>query len=256
MINCLPHSNSNFKVSLKLKTRSSNSAVQFKFQQQDDDWENVSSKDLSSISTCFYGILPSRGMKVTKAEYFELLNILISLLGEDQEFLQQKGIFRVSGKKSKVDALFAQLSNAISSESFCSLTNLEKVKITIQGQSAHDLATLLKQMFQKTPFPLISCLCRKIIVQIVKFTSIPANKRREMCFAVMPNDERKKILEAFFCFLSKVARNAELNLMNVDNLSIVFAPVLFAGDECWLHEPESLGLYVEAIRLMIVVDES
>lgn len=140
-----------------------------------------------------------------------------------------------------------QLLSVIDSQSFCRLSDSEKVRIVIQGHNFHDLASLLKHLIQKSPFPLISLHSRRMIMEIVKFPGISPCKRREMCFASFGGEERG-ILEDLFSFLSKVAGHSGLNLMTVHNLQIIFAAVLFDGG---IRDAESLNLYIEAMGLLI-----
>ncbi|XP_060106181.1 stAR-related lipid transfer protein 8 [Heteronotia binoei] len=127
--------------------------------------------------------------------------------------LDQVGIFRKSGVKSRIQAL--RLMNEVSPEN-----------VNYEGQSAYDVADLLKQYFRDLPEPIFTNKLTDTFLQIYQF--VPKEQRlqaAQAAVALMP-DENREVLQTLLYFLSDIAA-AQENQMTAGNLAVCLAPSLF-----------------------------
>ncbi|XP_026534339.1 stAR-related lipid transfer protein 8 isoform X2 [Notechis scutatus] len=127
--------------------------------------------------------------------------------------LDQVGIFRKSGVKSRIQNL-RQMSEA------------SPDYVNYEGQSAYDVADLLKQYFRDLPEPIFTCKLTDTFLQIYQF--VPKDQRLQAVQAaimLMP-DENREVLQTLLYFLSDVASSEE-NQMTVGNLAVCLAPSIF-----------------------------
>ncbi|XP_063169809.1 stAR-related lipid transfer protein 8 [Candoia aspera] len=127
--------------------------------------------------------------------------------------LEQVGIFRKSGVKSRIQVL-RQMSEA------------SPDYVNYEGQSAYDVADLLKQYFRDLPEPVFTSKLTDTFLQIYQF--VPKEQRLQAVQAtimLMP-DENREVLQTLLYFLSDVASSEE-NQMTAGNLAVCLAPSLF-----------------------------
>ncbi|XP_058052776.1 stAR-related lipid transfer protein 8 isoform X2 [Ahaetulla prasina] len=127
--------------------------------------------------------------------------------------LDQVGIFRKSGVKSRIQNL-RQMSEA------------SPDYVNYEGQSAYDVADLLKQYFRDLPEPVFTGKLTDTFLQIYQF--VPREQRLQAVQAaimLMP-DENREVLQTLLYFLSDVASSEE-NQMTVGNLAVCLAPSIF-----------------------------
>ncbi|XP_070808281.1 stAR-related lipid transfer protein 8 [Pituophis catenifer annectens] len=127
--------------------------------------------------------------------------------------LDQVGIFRKSGVKSRIQNL-RQMSEA------------SPDYVNYEGQSAYDVADLLKQYFRDLPEPVFTGKLTDTFLQIYQF--VPKEQRLQAVQAaimLMP-DENREVLQTLLYFLSDVASSEE-NQMTVGNLAVCLAPSIF-----------------------------
>lgn len=127
--------------------------------------------------------------------------------------LDQVGIFRKSGVKSRIQAL--RHMNEVSPDN-----------VNYEGQSAYDVADLLKQYFRDLPEPIFSNKLTETFLQIYQF--VPKEQRLQAVQAavmLMP-DENREVLQTLLYFLSDIA-SAEENQMTAGNLAVCLAPSIF-----------------------------
>ncbi|ETE67487.1 StAR-related lipid transfer protein 8 [Ophiophagus hannah] len=123
------------------------------------------------------------------------------------------GIFRKSGVKSRIQNL-RQMSEA------------SPDYVNYEGQSAYDVADLLKQYFRDLPEPVFTGKLTDTFLQIYQF--VPKEQRLQAVQAaimLMP-DENREVLQTLLYFLSDVASSEE-NQMTVGNLAVCLAPSIF-----------------------------
>ncbi|XP_042336470.1 stAR-related lipid transfer protein 8 isoform X2 [Sceloporus undulatus] len=127
--------------------------------------------------------------------------------------LDQVGIFRKSGVKSRIQAL--RHMNEASPDN-----------VNYEGQSAYDVADLLKQYFRDLPEPVFTSKLTDTFLQIYQF--VPKEQRLQAVQAaimLMP-DENREVLQTLLYFLSDIA-SAEENQMTCGNLAVCLAPSIF-----------------------------
>uniref|UniRef100_A0A6J0SY75 StAR-related lipid transfer protein 8 isoform X1 n=1 Tax=Pogona vitticeps TaxID=103695 RepID=A0A6J0SY75_9SAUR len=127
--------------------------------------------------------------------------------------LDQVGIFRKSGVKSRIQALRH-------------LNEASPDNVNYEGQSAYDVADLLKQYFRDLPEPIFTSKLTDMFLQIYQF--VPKEQRLQAVQAaiVLMPDENREVLQTLLYFLSDIA-SAEENQMTSGNLAVCLAPSLF-----------------------------
>ncbi|NXM66227.1 STA13 protein, partial [Serilophus lunatus] len=127
--------------------------------------------------------------------------------------LDQVGIFRKSGVRSRIQAL--RLVNEASPDS-----------VSYAGQSAYDVADLLKQYFRDLPEPIFTSKLTDTFLQIYQF--VPKEQRLQAVQAaiILMPDENREVLQTLLYFLSDIA-SAEENQMTAGNLAVCLAPSIF-----------------------------
>ncbi|XP_067404425.1 stAR-related lipid transfer protein 8 isoform X2 [Emydura macquarii macquarii] len=127
--------------------------------------------------------------------------------------LDQIGIFRKSGVKSRIQAL--RHMNEASPDN-----------VNYEGQSAYDVADLLKQYFRDLPEPIFTSKLTDTFLQIYQF--VPKEQRLQAVQAaiVLMPDENREVLQTLLYFLSDIA-SAEENHMTAGNLAVCLAPSIF-----------------------------
>ncbi|XP_053111881.1 rho GTPase-activating protein 7 isoform X3 [Hemicordylus capensis] len=128
--------------------------------------------------------------------------------------LDQVGLFRKSGVKSRIQAL-RQMNE-------CSTG-----KVNYEGQSAYDVADMLKQYFRDLPEPLITNKLSETFLQIYQY--VPKDQRLQAIKAaiMLLPDENREVLQILLYFLSDVTAAVKENQMTPTNLAVCLAPSLF-----------------------------
>ncbi|XP_075716136.1 rho GTPase-activating protein 7 [Rhinoderma darwinii] len=128
--------------------------------------------------------------------------------------LDQVGLFRKSGVKSRILAL-----REISENSSDALM--------YEGQSAYDVADMLKQYFRDLPEPLLTNKLSETFLQIYQY--VPKDQRLQAIKAaiMLLPDENREVLQTLLYFLSDVAASVDENQMTPTNLAVCLAPSLF-----------------------------
>ncbi|KAM8800097.1 stAR-related lipid transfer protein 8 [Eudromia elegans] len=127
--------------------------------------------------------------------------------------LDQVGIFRKSGVKSRIQAL-----------RHMNETNPEHV--SYDGQSAYDVADLLKQYFRDLPEPIFTSKLTETFLQIYQFVSKEQRLQAVQAAVILMPDENREVLQTLLYFLSDIA-SAEENQMTAGNLAVCLAPSIF-----------------------------
>ncbi|XP_040346042.1 rho GTPase-activating protein 7 isoform X1 [Herpailurus yagouaroundi] len=128
--------------------------------------------------------------------------------------LDQVGLFRKSGVKSRIQALRQMNESAIDCVSY-------------EGQSAYDVADMLKQYFRDLPEPLMTNKLSETFLQI--YQCVPKDQRLQAIKAaiMLLPDENREVLQTLLYFLSDVTAAVKENQMTPTNLAVCLAPSLF-----------------------------
>ncbi|XP_064318854.1 stAR-related lipid transfer protein 8 isoform X1 [Phalacrocorax carbo] len=127
--------------------------------------------------------------------------------------LDQVGIFRKSGVKSRIQAL--RHMNETSPDN-----------VNYDGQSAYDVADLLKQYFRDLPEPIFTSKLTDTFLQIYQFVSKEQQLQAVQAAVILMPDENREVLQTLLYFLSDIA-SAEENQMTAGNLAVCLAPSIF-----------------------------
>ncbi|XP_074690989.1 stAR-related lipid transfer protein 8 isoform X4 [Strix aluco] len=127
--------------------------------------------------------------------------------------LDQVGIFRKSGVKSRIQAL--RHMNETSPD-----------HVNYEGQSAYDVADLLKQYFRDLPEPIFTSKLTDTFLQIYQFVSKEQRLPAVQAAVILMPDENREVLQTLLYFLSDIA-SAEENQMTAGNLAVCLAPSIF-----------------------------
>ncbi|XP_070685046.1 stAR-related lipid transfer protein 13 [Pempheris klunzingeri] len=128
--------------------------------------------------------------------------------------LDQVGLFRKSGVKSRIQALRQM------NESSPDNVNYEE-------QSAYDVADMVKQFFRDLPEPLLTSKLGETFLHIYQY--VPKDQRLQAVQAaiMLMSDENREVLQTLLCFLSDVTSSVEENQMTPMNIAVCLAPSLF-----------------------------
>nr|XP_006075456.1 rho GTPase-activating protein 7 isoform X1 [Bubalus bubalis] len=128
--------------------------------------------------------------------------------------LDQVGLFRKSGVKSRIQALRQMNESTID----C---------VNYDGQSAYDVADMLKQYFRDLPEPLMTNKLSETFLQIYQY--VPKDQRLQAIKAaiMLLPDENREVLQTLLYFLSDVTAVVKENQMTPTNLAVCLAPSLF-----------------------------
>ncbi|XP_048093261.1 stAR-related lipid transfer protein 8 isoform X1 [Alosa alosa] len=124
--------------------------------------------------------------------------------------LGQVGLFRKSGVKSRIQALRQLNENSPD-------------HVTYTGQSAYDVADLLKQYFRDLPEPVLTSKLTDTFLQI--YQCVPKEQRLQAAQAavILLPDENREVLQTLLYFLSDIA-SAPANQMTAETLAVCLAP--------------------------------
>ncbi|KAJ8266694.1 hypothetical protein GJAV_G00133570 [Gymnothorax javanicus] len=128
--------------------------------------------------------------------------------------LDQVGLFRKSGVKSRIQAL-RQMNESSPDD------------VAYEDQSAYDVADMVKQFFRDLPEPLLTSKLGETFLHIYQY--VPKDQRLQAVQAaimLMP-DENREVLQTLLCFLSDVTSSVEENQMTPTNIAVCLAPSLF-----------------------------
>ncbi|KAE8583999.1 hypothetical protein XENTR_v10020780 [Xenopus tropicalis] len=127
--------------------------------------------------------------------------------------LDQVGIFRKSGVKSRIQAL-RQMNESSPDH------------VSYVGQSAYDVADLLKQYFRDLPEPIFTSKLTDTFLQIYQYVPKEQRLRAVQAAILLMPDENREVLQTLLYFLSDIS-SAQINQMTPGNLAVCLAPSLF-----------------------------
>ncbi|KAJ0033764.1 hypothetical protein NQD34_000871 [Periophthalmus magnuspinnatus] len=131
--------------------------------------------------------------------------------------LDQVGLFRKSGVKSRIQAL-RQMNEA---------SGADGGGVNYEGQSAYDVADMLKQYFRDLPEPLLTSKLSETFLQIYQYMPKELRLQAARAAVLLLPDENREALRSLLCFLSDVTANVSENQMTPTNLAVCLAPSLF-----------------------------
>ncbi|XP_061600682.1 rho GTPase-activating protein 7 isoform X2 [Cololabis saira] len=131
--------------------------------------------------------------------------------------LDQVGLFRKSGVKSRIQAL-RQMNEA---------SGADGGGVNYEGQSAYDVADMLKQYFRDLPEPLLTSKLSETFLQIYQYMPKELRLQATRAAVLLLPDENREALRTLLCLLSDVTASVGENQMTPTNLAVCLAPSLF-----------------------------
>ncbi|KAJ8000815.1 hypothetical protein DPEC_G00184310 [Dallia pectoralis] len=131
--------------------------------------------------------------------------------------LDQVGLFRKSGVKSRIQAL-RQMNEA---------GGADGGGVSYEGQSAYDVADMLKQYFRDLPEPLLTSKLSETFLQIYQYMPKELRLQATRAAVLLLPDENREALQTLLCLLSDVTAAVAENQMTCANLAVCLAPSLF-----------------------------
>uniref|UniRef100_A0A3B3DAF3 Rho GTPase-activating protein 7 n=1 Tax=Oryzias melastigma TaxID=30732 RepID=A0A3B3DAF3_ORYME len=131
--------------------------------------------------------------------------------------LDQVGLFRKSGVKSRIQAL-RQMNEA---------SGADGCGVNYEGQSAYDVADMLKQYFRDLPEPLFTSKLSETFLQIYQYMPKELRLQATRAAVLLLPDENREALRTLMCLLSDVTASVAENQMTPTNLAVCLAPSLF-----------------------------
>ncbi|XP_061743468.1 rho GTPase-activating protein 7 isoform X1 [Nerophis ophidion] len=131
--------------------------------------------------------------------------------------LDQVGLFRKSGVKSRIQAL-RQMNEA---------SGADGGGVSYEGQSAYDVADMLKQYFRDLPEPLLTSKLSETFLQIYQYMPKELRLQAARAAVLLLPDENREALRTLLCLLSDVTASVAENQMTPTNLAVCLAPSLF-----------------------------
>uniref|UniRef100_A0A3Q3MKD4 Rho GTPase-activating protein 7 n=1 Tax=Mastacembelus armatus TaxID=205130 RepID=A0A3Q3MKD4_9TELE len=131
--------------------------------------------------------------------------------------LDQVGLFRKSGVKSRIQAL-RQMNET---------SGADGGGVNYEGQSAYDVADMLKQYFRDLPEPLLTSKLSETFLQIYQYMPKELRLQAARAAVLLLPDENREALRTLLCLLSDVTASVAENQMTPTNLAVCLAPSLF-----------------------------
>ncbi|XP_029300160.1 rho GTPase-activating protein 7 isoform X3 [Cottoperca gobio] len=131
--------------------------------------------------------------------------------------LDQVGLFRKSGVKSRIQAL-RQMNEA---------SGADGGGVNYDSQSAYDVADMLKQYFRDLPEPLLTSKLSETFLQIYQYMPKELRLQAARAAVLLLPDENREALRTLLCLLSDVTASVSENQMTPTNLAVCLAPSLF-----------------------------
>ncbi|XP_051834833.1 rho GTPase-activating protein 7-like isoform X1 [Antechinus flavipes] len=130
------------------------------------------------------------------------------------QFLDQVGLFRKSGVKSRIMSLRE-------------MNEAHPDHVDYEGQSAFDVADMVKQYFRDLPEPIFTSKICESILHIYQYLPKEEQFNAVQAAILLLPDENREALIILLFFLRDVVRFVEENQMTPTNVAVCLAPSLF-----------------------------
>ncbi|XP_078509513.1 rho GTPase-activating protein 7-like isoform X2 [Lissotriton helveticus] len=129
-------------------------------------------------------------------------------------FLDQVGLFRKSGVKSRIQSLRE-------------MNELDPTGTSYEGQSAFDVADMVKQYFRDLPEPIFTTKLCESFLHIYQYMPKDQQFYAVQAAILLLPDENREALMTLLVFLRDVVACVEENQMTPTNIAVCLAPSLF-----------------------------
>ncbi|KAG8579050.1 hypothetical protein GDO81_010696 [Engystomops pustulosus] len=153
-------------------------------------------------------------LNVQRTNYPIPKSILLAMDYLRIHFLDQVGLFRKSGVKSRIQALRE-------------MNELDPNYVNYEGQSAFDVADMVKQYFRDLPEPIFTSKLCESFLHIYQY--VPKDQQfyaAQAAILLLP-DENREALKMLLYFFRDVVACASENQMTQTNIAVCLAPSLF-----------------------------
>uniref|UniRef100_A0A3B3CU52 Si:dkeyp-23e4.3 n=1 Tax=Oryzias melastigma TaxID=30732 RepID=A0A3B3CU52_ORYME len=137
-----------------------------------------------------------------------------ALLYLRSDCLDQVGLFRKSGVKSRIQLLREQVES-------------DPEGVSFEGQSAFDVADLVKQFFRDLPEPVFSSRLCESFLHIYQYVPQDQQLLATQAAVLLLPDENREALQTLLHFLWDVVSCVDQNQMTPTNIAVCLAPSLF-----------------------------
>ncbi|KAJ0061447.1 hypothetical protein NL108_001633 [Boleophthalmus pectinirostris] len=141
-------------------------------------------------------------------------SVLRAMVYLRNECVDQMGVFRKSGLKSRIQALRDQLESGPHQVSF-------------SGVCAFDVADLIKQYLRDLPEPLLSAKLNHTVLHIYQYFPKEVQLDAVQSAILLLPDEQREALRTLLYFLHDVVSSSEENHMTHTNMAVCLAPSMF-----------------------------
>ncbi|KAM8973066.1 rho GTPase-activating protein 7-like [Pelodytes ibericus] len=129
-------------------------------------------------------------------------------------FLDQVGLFRKSGVKSRIQSLRE-------------MNELDSTFVNYDGQSAFDVADMVKQYFRDLPEPIFTSKLCESFLHIYQYLPKDQQFHAVQAAILLLPDENREALKVLLYFLRDVVACVTENQMTPTNIAVCLAPSLF-----------------------------
>ncbi|XP_045519508.1 stAR-related lipid transfer protein 13 isoform X1 [Pieris brassicae] len=145
--------------------------------------------------------------------------------------MDQMGIFRKAGVKSRIAKLRTMVETAGSANAAFAIENMNTTdpthsSLNFEGAQAHDVADMVKQYFRELPDALLTNKLSETFIAIFQHVPEPLRPDAVQCALLLLPEEHLEALQSLLIFLAEVAEHSAVNQMTASNLAVCFAPTL------------------------------
>ncbi|XP_028157830.1 rho GTPase-activating protein 7 isoform X1 [Ostrinia furnacalis] len=169
--------------------------------------------------------------------------------------LDQMGIFRKAGVKSRIAKLRSTVESAGASNAAFAIENMntvapEQSSLSFDGAQAHDVADMVKQYFRELPDALLTNKLSETFIAIFQHVPEPLRPDAVQCALLLLPEEHLEALHSLLIFLYEVSEHAGVNQMTASNLAVCLAPTLLRLH----HAPPATGSTKEGNSNRMVIE--
>lgn len=169
--------------------------------------------------------------------------------------LDQMGIFRKAGVKSRIAKLRSMVEAAGATNAAFAIENMNTVdpsqsSLNFDGSQAHDVADMVKQYFRELPDALLTNKLSETFIAIFQHVPEPLRPDAVQCALLLLPEEHLESLQSLLTFLSEVAEHSAVNQMTASNLAVCLAPTLLRLH----HAPPTTGSTKEGHSNRMVIE--
>ncbi|KAF9813775.1 hypothetical protein SFRURICE_007930 [Spodoptera frugiperda] len=145
--------------------------------------------------------------------------------------LDQMGIFRKAGVKSRIAKLRTTVEAAGASNASFAIENINTIdpnqsSLNFDGAQAHDVADMVKQYFRELPDALLTNKLSETFIAIFQHVPEPLRPDAVQCALLLLPEEHLEALHSLLIFLAEVAEHSAVNQMTASNLAVCLAPTM------------------------------